>query len=282
MSTKNLGRTPLEAGHYSGKNQRKEGKNHAPRRTVRQQEREVLNNVDPEDDDFIIDEPSNHTRNSDKLGAVKRWIIAQCGRPWDKVYSEMAEKFDFNTMAGRHILGHIKGYVNFGFDHDNSGFFKRDFWYPTYVDQQGILRSNKNYRKRSERGAAAVAKREADDARRKEIAAWIEGRTLGREGAILFWYDLERTKYQERCENPACKRSHVAGEKPHYNFTGEVFVYHVIEHVKITRIRKLNKEEFEFFTSLDEEWRPALAVIDNVVLSEFQLKYNAEKQAALR
>ena len=275
MSTKNLARTPLEAGHYDGKNQRRNGKNHAPRRTVRQQERQAEKAYEPEDMDFHVDEPSTRTRNSDKLGAVKRWIMSQCGRPWNKVYSEIAERFDFNTMAGRHILLHLKQYVDFGYDHELYSRWRggpREFpsrWSPCYVDKNGLLQRNKNYRQPSDKQKENRRQAQAVYERKKKIDAWMNGRSIGREGGLLFWYTFETREVTEWCEDPNCRREHQhSGDRRlcvQYTGKAEPFRFHIKKITQVVRGEKLSKKDMEFLNSFPEETRPGCTVINGRV-----------------
>lgn len=91
---------------------------------------------------------------ADKLRPVRRWLEAQVGRPWNTVRSEIAKKFDANSLAGRHIIDHIDGYVDLPWDPWNvsSAYVDADGvlsgpqwrrsnrWRSFYVDAHGILR----------------------------------------------------------------------------------------------------------------------------------------------
>jgi len=45
---------------------------------------------------------------SDNLGPLRRWLRAQIGRPWDKVWSELCAGIDRDTVSGRHLLEHAQ------------------------------------------------------------------------------------------------------------------------------------------------------------------------------
>jgi hypothetical protein len=45
---------------------------------------------------------------SDLLGPLRRYLRKQVGRPWDKVWSEIAHILDSQSLAGQHIFEHIR------------------------------------------------------------------------------------------------------------------------------------------------------------------------------
>lgn len=78
---------------------------------------------------------------ADKLGPLRRWLEAQVGRPWDKVRSEIIARFDAKSLAGRHALGHLEGFVTL--PNAPYAWYRRNRErYPgnLYVDQKGFLR----------------------------------------------------------------------------------------------------------------------------------------------
>lgn len=276
MSTKRLARTPLEAGHYGGKNSRTHGKNHVKRKAVRAKERAVIGSYKDEDSDTHVDEPSTRTRNSDKLGAVKRWVLSQCGRPWNKVFSEIAEKFDFKTMAGRHILTHIKGYVNFRKPHERTGSTNGiDHWYPAFVNDAGILMRNRNYRHygTSPQAKRRKAERQAEYAKRQEIKEWQKGRHLGREGGLLFWYEITLRHDIVWCEDKSCWRKHSFDKNakrdcPHFDGSQSNYRFHIEKRMKAERISKLTKAEMAFFHELPDLLKPSFHVENGYVSTQ--------------
>jgi hypothetical protein len=50
---------------------------------------------------------------TDKLGPLTRWLAAQVGRNWDRVYSEIKQAFPNTNKQNHHLLDtHLLGYVN--------------------------------------------------------------------------------------------------------------------------------------------------------------------------
>src|SRR5579872_2309186 len=45
----------------------------------------------------------NSKEFSDLLGPLRRYLHAQVGRPWDKVWSEITETLDNRSLTGQHI-----------------------------------------------------------------------------------------------------------------------------------------------------------------------------------
>lgn len=43
----------------------------------------------------------------DLLGPLRKYLRAQIGRPWDKVFSEICASIDSRTVTGRHLLHHF-------------------------------------------------------------------------------------------------------------------------------------------------------------------------------
>jgi hypothetical protein len=75
----------------------------------------------------------------DKLAPAQRWLVAQVGRPWDKVYSDLCAEFDTRTVAGRHVVhDHMLHWVR-RWDVP-SPYWRR---FELVIDEHGILRKPK-------------------------------------------------------------------------------------------------------------------------------------------
>jgi hypothetical protein len=66
------------------------------------------------------DYDSGHSRASsarhekelnENLAPLKRYLMAQVGRPWDKVYSEICRTIDTRSVIGLHVLQHVDGFI---------------------------------------------------------------------------------------------------------------------------------------------------------------------------
>jgi hypothetical protein len=48
---------------------------------------------------------------NENLNPLKRWLEAQVGRPWDKVYAELCEGIDRRSTVQQHIHQHVEDFV---------------------------------------------------------------------------------------------------------------------------------------------------------------------------
>jgi hypothetical protein len=175
MATKNLARTVIEGGRAHRNQWDRRNSNTTERRARRQHCGQLRWAVDADDAVYPRREPV-YRGFSDKLAPAERWLRSQVGRPWNKVRSELVQRFDSRTMAGRHVL----------FDHllpsvDAEG---QRFGYPTFtVDRYGILRElpRKRYRRYLEWKEPLPEDRDT-------LVEWLRGRRVGKRGATLFWF----------------------------------------------------------------------------------------------
>jgi hypothetical protein len=114
---------------------------------------------------------------NENLAPLRRYLRAQLGRPWNKVFSEICAGIDRRNTVQQHIHQHIRDFIAidvevregrlvdlvtpWGFRQSNSGISQE-----LYVDPRtGLIRRNATYRSWRQ-GAAELRKREA-----AEIAA---------------------------------------------------------------------------------------------------------------
>ncbi len=132
MATKNLARTVIEGGRDGYSRFARRHSNARERSAERQLSHEIRLRTELDD---IVYAPREKVYRSfaDKLSPGFRWLERQAGRPWDRVRSELARRFDTRTTAGRHFLfDHLLPELERG----PWGYRVRRF----YVDQHGILR----------------------------------------------------------------------------------------------------------------------------------------------
>lgn len=174
MATKNLARTIIEGGRdRSNKWDRKHS-----HRQERALTREFLSKARARDDGFdglaTPRRPKVYKSFADKLGAPRRWLARQVGRPWDHVHAEMFTRFDPRTLAGRHIIfDHLLQEVRI---HPVD---RRRFWVrpELYVDRHGILRERAGIKRTPWRSSELP----------ESVRAWANGRRVAAEGQALFW-----------------------------------------------------------------------------------------------
>lgn len=58
---------------------------------------------------------------TDLLGPLKRYMLAQVGRRWDDVYSEVAATMDRRSMQGNHVFEHLFDFIYTKTKLDNDG-----------------------------------------------------------------------------------------------------------------------------------------------------------------
>jgi hypothetical protein len=130
MSTRNLARTVIEGGRHNTfqRRQTNAAQRCAERRAL------TLESQNGEFGDVVFPRRQPVPRQfDDKLAPAQRWLGRQVGRKWDKVRSELFERFDTRTTAGRHILFcHLLQMVEWG--------VVRSPWRRFEVDTGGILR----------------------------------------------------------------------------------------------------------------------------------------------
>ena len=49
---------------------------------------------------------------NENLAPLRRYLEAQVGRPWDKVYSEIAANLRVSNTVQQHVRDHLKDFVN--------------------------------------------------------------------------------------------------------------------------------------------------------------------------
>jgi hypothetical protein len=187
VSKKRLSRTVIEGGRYSRNKWERRTSSQTQRAQVREYMISVNKDVDFADEYCEPNREKVYKEFKDKLGPMYRWLRAQVGRVWNDVRSEVTEKFDSRTTAGRHILyDHLLSSVDevpnakykryaFGMDNYMQSHYKNDF----YVDDAGILRQ-KTFIPRVNPYAVKF-----DNQR---LVNWLNGRVVGKVGEKLFWF----------------------------------------------------------------------------------------------
>jgi hypothetical protein len=138
VARRDLSRTVIEGG----RTRRSQYERRQSHRHVRAAERTLLRAALFDDEDALDKRPPPRLEPAykifrDRLGAAKRWLTSQCGRPWDHVYSELRRRFDSRTIAGKHVVDdHLLGWVALHREGLVSRYFRPDF----VVDEHGILR----------------------------------------------------------------------------------------------------------------------------------------------
>lgn len=173
MSTKNLARTVIEGGRARHNCWERRHSNAVARRWEARVSGQLLTVIEVEEVVYRR-RPKVYRAFRDKLGPAQRWLETQAGRPWNKVRSDLVQRFDTRTTAGRHILyDHLLPSVEGG---------PRQFSPPEFtVDQAGILK-----RKRPRGLPHPVRERLAEPTEQER--SWIAARRVGLRGSAHFWF----------------------------------------------------------------------------------------------
>jgi hypothetical protein len=138
VGRKDLSRTVIEGGRYYHNCWFRRASHGVARARTRAWLDEVR--ADPEAADDGAPRELTRVRKAfrDKLAPARKWLAAQCGRPWTKVYGDLCARFDTRTVAGRHVVhDHMLPWVWHGDEHVPD--YRR---YDFIVDGRGILRDS--------------------------------------------------------------------------------------------------------------------------------------------
>ncbi|MFN0246427.1 MAG: hypothetical protein ACKV2T_05940 [Kofleriaceae bacterium] len=141
LSRKNLSRTVIEGGRRYSNSYFRRASHGTARARTRDWLDHIIDDVDGADATDPRPLPRVQKQFHDKLGPAQRWLDAQAGRPWNKVYSELRTKFDSRTLAGKHIVDdHMIGMVRRAGESTH-------YWSnrTLVVDRDGILRKPPGY-----------------------------------------------------------------------------------------------------------------------------------------
>jgi len=201
VARKDLSRTVIEGGRYYHNCYFRRASNGEHRATTREWLDRV--SVDLDEADATSPPPRRRVQKMfrDKLGPAMRWLVAQVGRPWDKVYADLCANFDTRTVAGRHVVhDHMLQWVR---RIDEPTRYSRRF--ELVIDAHGILRKpswfGTSFRKLRERALA-----------------WASGRVAAHTYRGWWWFRPEpigaRCDTPYRCSHAKHYEIRVAGRQP--------------------------------------------------------------------
>jgi hypothetical protein len=106
---------------------------------------------------------------NENLNPLRRYLHSQVGRPWDKVYSEIANTIDRRNTVQQHVYQHLDNFVAVKVVRKAGRLVDLDAYsgvdevsQQLYVDPRtGLLRINKSYRTWSQRSRARAREYEA-------------------------------------------------------------------------------------------------------------------------
>ncbi|QGZ94237.1 hypothetical protein [Terricaulis silvestris] len=145
-------------------------------------------------------EPRNK-QFSDTLNPLKRYLASNVGRPWNKVYSEIAEHVKPTSTVQQHILQHVDDFVAtktrmkagavMVTPHVGGERALSEDWCLYYVHPRtGLLRKNDKYKRLSAvRRAARIAEEAARAERMRVIDAKTQAHLFGND-----WWEVKLAK----------------------------------------------------------------------------------------
>ena len=141
----------------------------------------------------------NRKRLNENLAPLRRWLEAQVGRPWDKVYAELCDGIDRRSTVQQHVHEHVGDFVALRVQRvDGALVYPGDWdglrplaaaWAPAlYVcPDSGLLRANRARLKARRAWKQAVqSRREAPPADRVDVSPVLQ---LHRRGGV--WYAVD-------------------------------------------------------------------------------------------
>ena len=202
MSTKRLQRTVIEGGRVGSNKWARRQSHKEEKAQVRQYLSKVMADPEHYEEELEPEIGPVYKDFKDKLSPMYRWLEKQAGRPWADVRSEVFQKFDTRTTAGRHItFDHLLREIvdtESGFDRwgrmanpnielEESKEHPWRFRFSTasyYVDEVGILQASEhNPRRRHYYRSSKFSKEQYE-----EVSKWLNGRIIGVKQDKHYWF----------------------------------------------------------------------------------------------
>ncbi len=225
MSKKNLARSAIEGGRTGRSKWDRRNSHHTERASERDYCRKITVDADKsEDDRFIIPKEKVFKDFNDKLGPMYRWLHSQVGRFWNDIRSEIHQKFDNRTTAGRHILyDHLLSSVEEvpdltyrrwyrDLDDYTKSRYKNDF----YVDDVGLLQT-KTYIPKSNSNIPKF--------NTQSIVNWLHSCVVGKIGSKLYWFVPVNKSKKRGGSNKEWKTVWGTSHWRSYNSLGFLYAY---------------------------------------------------------
>lgn len=139
---------------------------------------------------------------NENLAPLRRFLASQVGRPWNKVFSEIAEHLKPTSTVQQHVRDHIEdfvavktrmrgGVVMIMARYGGERALAEDY-HPFYVHPRtGILRANDNYKTWNARYRANRAKRDAERLSRMRV---IDAKTQLHKLKDDIWWEVKLAK----------------------------------------------------------------------------------------
>jgi hypothetical protein len=129
----------------------------------------------------------------DRLNPLKRYLKANCGRPWATVYAEICEFADSRTVRGYHLRQHVWNYVvpnNYAVGHARR-------YGPFFVDPDGLLQEEK----RMSHAARRKLWRQRELANSTPRLTFDNDHYWEKHDGFWFWYETTHVTYNNSYED---------------------------------------------------------------------------------
>lgn len=190
MATKNLARTMIEGGRHEFNKFERRLETRIMRRVVRNLFNEAVHFHDMTEfwESTAESEPNLQPVErefNDKLQPFRRWLETQDGKPEQSVLGRLKRRFDPRRLRNWHLAEHASLVWSYA-------------WDPELRHRPFEIGEDGNFRRRPER---LPKRRFAPEPGTAEIAAWRNGRLVGKRGCLLFWFNpvpnLFETRYRQ-------------------------------------------------------------------------------------
>ena len=119
---------------------------------------------------------------NENLAPLRRYLMAQLGRPWNKVYGEICRTIDTRSAIGLHVLQHVGGFISVDTFIENGQVYERGYRHPTEV--RGLYVHPVT-------GLIRLAKRRPSKPKRAELNLVAVSETLEYEKIDGLWFQME-------------------------------------------------------------------------------------------
>ena len=119
---------------------------------------------------------------NENLAPLKRYLMRQVGRPWDKVYSEICRTIDTRSAIGLHVLQHVGGFIALDTFIENGRVCERSWRSVTEVSGLYVHPVTRIIR---------LAKRRQTQPKRAELSLVAVSETLEFEKIDGLWFQME-------------------------------------------------------------------------------------------
>jgi hypothetical protein len=119
---------------------------------------------------------------NENLAPLKRYLVRQVGRPWNKVYSEICRTIDTRSAIGLHVLQHVEDFIAIDTFIENGKVCERRW--RSVMEVSGLYVHPVT-------GILRVAKRRPSQPKRAELRLVAMNETLEFEKIDGLWFQME-------------------------------------------------------------------------------------------